>query len=138
MSRAPTNGDVNWSTLRPNWTCSNHTTASYVWAVKAVQSCHSDATKTLAPQRKPELVPKKISHKRPGMHAHQTNTLREMTRLVRQPTVDSTAVPRLARDGRDGCRMREAEWMKPAKESYLQAEQSISTVVSSARDATGH
>ena len=72
------------------------------------------------------------------MHAHQMNTLREMTRLVRQPTADSTAVPRPGCDGRDGCRMREAEWMKPAIESYLQAEQSISTVVSSHRDATGH
>ena len=92
--------------------------------------------KTLASQRKPELVPKKISRKRPGTHAHQTNTLREMTRLLRQSTVGSTAAPRLGRDGRDGCRMPEAEWMKPVEASYLQAGHSISTIVSSPRDVS--
>ena len=92
--------------------------------------------KTLASQQKPELVAKKISRKRPGTRAHQTNTLREMTRLVRQSTAGGTAAPRLGRDGRDGCRMPEAEWMKPVEASYLQAGQSISTIVSSPRDVS--
>ena len=109
----------------------------YVFKVcEALRSFDSDATKTLVSQRKPELVPKKISRKRPGTHAHQRNTLREMTRLVRQSTVGDTAAPRLGRDGRDGCRMPEAEWMKPVEGSYLQAGQSISTIVTSRRDVS--
>ena len=75
---------------------------------------------TLASQWKPGSVPKQTSHKRLCTHTHQTNTSHGMTRLVRQPTVDDTAAPRLGCDGRDRCCMFEAERMKP-EASHVQA-----------------
>ena len=88
----------------------------------------------LASQQKPGLVPMSTSHKRLSTYAHQMHTSCELTRLVRQPTVDDTAAPRLGCGGSDGCRMFETEWMKAAEASHLQVGQSISTVISSPRD----
>ena len=95
--------------------------------------------RTLASQWKPGSVPKQTSHKRLSTHTHQTNTSRGMTRLVRQPTVDNTAAPRLRCDGRDRCCIFEAERMKP-EASHVQAgrsaEQGISTVITSPKDVS--
>ena len=127
----------NWPRLRPKRTCSGQTAARYVCALEALQSCDSDATKkNTSVSTEAGIGAKENFSPKPGTHAHQTNTLREMTQLVRQPTVGGTSAPRLGHDGRDGCRMRDAEWMKPAEASYLQAGQSISTIVSSPRDVS--
>ena len=95
--------------------------------------------RTLASQCKPGSVRKQASHKRLSTHTHQTNTSRGITRLVRQPTVDDTAAPRLGCDGRDRCCMFEAERMK-SEASHEQAGQSpgqgISTVISSPMDVS--
>ena len=95
--------------------------------------------RTLACQWKPGSVPKQTFHKRLSTHTHQKKTSRGMTRLVRQPTVDDTAAPRLGCDGRGRCCMFEAEGMKP-EASHVQArrsaEQGISTVISNPKDVS--
>ena len=95
--------------------------------------------RTLASQWKPGSVPKQTSHKRLSTHTHQTNTSRGIARLVRQPTVDDTAAPRLGCDGRDRCCMLESEWMKPEAsrvQAGLSVGQGISTVISSPKDVS--
>ena len=91
--------------------------------------------RTLASQWKPGSVPKQTSHKRLSTHTHQTNTSRGMTRLVRQPTVDDTAVPRLGCDGTDRCCMFEAERRKP-EASHVQAGRSAAQGISSPKDVS--
>ena len=95
--------------------------------------------RSLASQWKPGSVPKQTSHKRLSTHTHQTDMSRGMTRLVRQPTVDDTAAPRLGCDSRDRCCIFEAERMKP-EANHVQpgrsARQGISTVISSPKDVS--
>ena len=95
--------------------------------------------RTLASQWKPGSVTKQTSHERLSTHTHETNTSRWMTRLVRQPTVDDTAAPRLGCDGRDRCCVFEAEQMKP-EASHVRAGRraghGISTVISNPMDVS--
>ena len=89
-----TKGDVNWSMLRPNRPCSDRTAARYVCAVKALRSCDSVATKTLASQRKPEFGAKE-NFSQKARYALSPN---EYVGLLGLGTL-KTAEPRNAEDG---------------------------------------
>ena len=52
------------------------------------QRCHKKHTSV---STEAGIGAKESFSQKPGSHAHQTNTLREMTQLVRQPTVGGTS-----------------------------------------------